>query len=80
MDDDLRELFWVTAGGRRLKIKEIGNEHLKNIQSHIKQNWEAYEIKYGEHLLKKYQMAVLQELRLRKLNHIKNNPDNKDLF
>lgn len=72
---NLRDLMWKTKSGELIKIRELKTEHLENIPGHIEKNKMAYLQNYGEKKLALYLQAITHELRLRKLNRIKNNPD-----
>lgn len=77
---ELRDLMWKTKDGKRIKIKDLETAHLENIPGHIKKRWGAYISQYGEARLKQYLQAINQEIRLRKINRLNNNPDNSELF
>jgi len=67
-----RDKIWNTEKGEKIKLKDLSSSHLENIISYLK--------KKKINMQSEYLKAIKQELRLRKLNHIENNPDYKKLF
>ena len=65
-----RDLVWHTDSGEKIKVRNLTTSHLQNIINMLKiKKLEGYAYD-----------TLFQELRLRKLNRLENNPDNKDLF
>ena len=65
-----KDIIWTTEKGEKLKLKDIKTNHLQNIVKMLKRKGAT------EKTIKIFN----QELRLRKLNEINNNPDYKELF
>ena len=68
-----RDTIWTTVKGEKIKIKDLSNEHLMNIIEFLKKKKKA---EMNGVKLK----TIKQELRLRKLNNIENNPDYNEIF
>jgi len=66
-----RDIYWKTADGRLLKIKDINEPNLCNIIKFINENLEHYINVYGSILVDSYKYNIEQEIRLRKLNRLK---------
>lgn len=67
---DFRDYIWQTEDGNYLKIKDMSTRHIENTINFLKRKGA------DEKTLNRFN----QELRIRKLNHIENDPDNQDLF
>lgn len=63
-------IIWKTKKGEKILLKDIKTNHLQSIIIFLKRKGA------DSKLLNNFE----QELRLRKLNNIENNPDHKDLF
>ena len=63
-------IIWTTEDGENIKLENIKTSHLQNIVNMLKRKGAS------EKILNIYN----QELRLRKLNNISNNPNYKELF
>jgi len=70
-----RDVIWKTADGRCLKLRDMTSSHLDNAYKYINKNIAAYNQKYGKKTIKKLKNNMLQEIRLRKLNRLKNNEE-----
>jgi len=74
-----RDMIWVTADGRELKLRDITSAHLSNILKHVDNNIDAFNYKFGEKRIKNAKFNITQEIRYRKLNRISINQEG-DLF
>jgi len=68
-----RDKIWITEKGKHVKLRDLTSSHLENIINYMNKKNKS---KMQDTHLK----TLKQELRLRKLNSIENNPDYKDLF
>lgn len=75
-----RDLVWRTADGRDLKLKDMTSNHLTNVLKHIDKNLSAFVTKFGTKKVEKYKKTINQEIRYRKLQRIKLNNEEQDLF
>jgi len=75
-----RDLIWTTSNGRRIKIRDITSNHLQNILNKLKIDKHLFVQKFGKNKVEKYLVVIKQEIRLRKLNRIKINNQDKKLF
>lgn len=75
-----RDMLWITADGRELKITEITSSHLTNILKHINNNIISFNQKFGEKRIENAKTNIRQEIRFRKLNRISIINQEGDLF
>lgn len=75
-----RDMIWVTADGRQLKLRDITSKHLVNISYHLDKNLNAFIQKFGKAKIENCKYNIKQEIRLRKLNRIKSDINEGELF
>lgn len=75
-----RDLVWRTADGRDLKLREMTSNHLTNVLGHIDKNINGFITKFGSKQVQKYKSTIKQEIRYRKLERIRLNNEEQDLF
>ena len=75
-----RDLVWRTADGRDLKLREMTSRHLVNVLNHIDKNLSAFINKFGTRKVETYKSTIRQEIRYRKLEQIRMNNEEQNLF
>lgn len=75
-----RDLTWKTKDDRVLKIKDMSSSHISNTINFIKKNRNSYIQKFGESKVNDYLYSFKQEIRFRKLNRLKMDDNDEELF
>ena len=75
-----RDLVWKTKEGKKVKIRNMSSLHLVNLSNFIDKKILVLNKRYGVNKTNTFKHAILQEIRLRKLNILKISQNEQELF